>query len=101
MEHENLDDHVGIVELCGGHTPEGEAFYVYISLLPSRYEDYRRAHELRETIDLHQYGKVLHAGWGEEPPEDVKEQMEKEYKVNHNFEEELKIEVEKIAKEQR
>ena len=33
----------------------------------------------KHTIDVNNYGQVLKSGWGEQPPNDIKDWMEEKY----------------------
>lgn len=100
-DFKEADSKVGIVEICSLTTEDGKDFYAYISIKPSKYEEYRRVNENRETVDLNEYGRILYKDWGKGPSADVRRMMEEKYNVNHNFEAEFTQELQKIEKERK
>lgn len=94
-ELRDADDKVGIVHMINGKTGKGENFYAYISVRPSRYEDFVLISRAKEQMDLHEFGEILESGFGNEPPADVRRMMEEKYGVDHNFLGNLQKEVEK------
>jgi len=91
---QTADRELGILELFTAYDSEGEAFYVYMSVLPSKYEAYLRAQKTHDTIKFEDFGTVLASGWGKTPPEEVKREMEAKHGVNHNFKAELEAAIE-------
>jgi hypothetical protein len=79
------DSHAGFVHLVSGKTATGEDFYAYISVLPSRYEEFMLISRAREEMNLHEFGRVLEAGFGKEPPRDVQEDMAACYHIDPLF----------------
>lgn len=85
-----LDARAAMVELCGGTLANGQRFYAYVAVFPSRYEQYRRAFGNGASVNLLEFGTVLKCGLGDEPPESVKREMEKTHGLSHAFEEDLR-----------
>lgn len=48
------------------------------------------------AFELEDYGTVIEYGEGIDPPDDIKLRMEREYGMNHNYEDELLRAVENI-----
>ncbi|MDX2074561.1 MAG: hypothetical protein SFX19_09410 [Alphaproteobacteria bacterium] len=74
--------------LCRGKNAKNQPIWAYLCIKPSMAGAFKEARE-RGNIDVSEYGTVIEAGAGEEPPEDVKRRMERDYGVNHLFEKEL------------
>ena len=85
-----LDARAAMVELCGGTLANGQRFYAYITVYPSRYEQYRHAFGNGASVNLLEFGTVLKCGLGDEPPESVKREMENKHGLSHEFEEDLR-----------
>lgn len=82
-----------IMVLCKGLDEQKRPIWAYICIKPGMALAFKTARE-RGNIDISEYGSVLESGSGEEPPEEVKLRMERDYGMNHRFEAEL---LEKIA----
>ena len=79
---------MGILVLVSGTLTNGQSHYAYASIAPSKYAAFKQA-EAKGDYDLAQFGKILAHGEGEEPPQEVKQQMQEEFGVNHYLEEDL------------
>ncbi len=84
-ELQDADATHGIVHIITGRDANGEPFYAYVSVKPSRYEEFLLITRAGEEMDLAEFGRILSAGFGEEPPNDVRARMEEKYGVDHNF----------------
>jgi hypothetical protein len=73
------------VNLISGKTGKGEDFYAYVSILPSRYEDFTLISRAGEQMDIKEFGEVLLKGFGKKPPPEIRRQMEERYGVDHSF----------------
>lgn len=82
----DIDKTVSIVDLCSGTTEMGREFYAYISIPPSKYQDYRARQSRHEKINLDEFGDIIFSDWGKEPPADVRLHMEREYHLVHDLE---------------
>ena len=59
---------------------EGEdAWYILQVADKNKLAIYLKDVESGKSIDLPNYGKVLHKGWGAEPPKDIVQKIEEEY----------------------
>lgn len=85
---QDIDDTVRILQLVTG-TVDGKAFWAYLAMRPTTYQDYVARVEAGEAVDLEEYGDMLEQGWGTEPPAEVKQKMAREYGAEENFEEQL------------
>lgn len=74
-----------LIILCRGKDAEGKPIWAYLCMKPSMASAFRFARE-RGGFDISDYGTVLESGDGEEPPEQIKKRMERDYGVNHQFE---------------
>ncbi len=83
------DQHASLVHLVNGKTGDGEDFFAYISVLPSRYEDFILISRAKEEMNLHEFGDVIECGFGMEPPEDVRRAMESRHDIDFTFHEKL------------
>ncbi len=79
------DAHAGIVHLVTGKTGAGQDFYAYISVLPSRYEDFMLISRAREQMDLSEFGEIIESGFGAVPPKDVRRKLESRYDIDFTF----------------
>lgn len=77
-----------IMVLCRGTNQDGEPCWAYMCIKPSMAQFFKEARE-KGAFDLEEYGTILESGEGEEPPEDIKLRMEREYGMNHNYEENI------------
>lgn len=82
------DERIGIVDLFCGQTEDGKDFWCYISILPSKYLEFKTLQKENKEISMNKFGKIIASNWGKEPPEEVKQKME-ELGAEHDFEEKL------------
>lgn len=82
---QEADESVGIVHLISGTTAAGEDFYAYVSVKPSRYEEFVLIATALEQMNLEEFGQVLKKGFGKKPPPNVRKFMEETYNVDHDF----------------
>ena len=74
--------------LCRGFDERREPIWAYLCIKPSMAKSFRDARE-RGNIDISEYGTVIESGDGHEPPDEVKRRMERDYGMNHLYEQEL------------
>ena len=78
-------DHNGrIVQLIQGANTDGTRFWIYIAIIPGRYETFL-AHQNAGTLDLFNlevYGEILSFGAGDNPPQTETEKVAKMYQTN-------------------
>ena len=91
------DQSVGIVHLVSGKTAEQRDFFAYISVKPSRYEDFLLISRAREDMDLEEFGDIIYAAHGH-PTDDVRREMEEQFGVDHNFIDNLQRDISAHAK---
>jgi len=84
-----LDEQMGIIHLLTGQTAKGEDFYAYVSIPPSRYEDFVLITRAGEDMNVEEFGEVLEKGFGLTPPADVMQRMEDHFGVVHGFTEKM------------
>ena len=86
---EDADEKIGIVQIISGKTGKGEDFYAYLSIKPSRFEEFCLLAQAGDAMDIEEYGEILKKGFGKEPSPQVMREMEEKYGVDHNFIENL------------
>lgn len=84
-----LADTLGIITLVSGETASGEAFWVYVSVPPSKYDEFLRVQE-RGDYNLTDWGEILRYGDGQSPSPDIMAEMEEDYGIDHNLESMIK-----------
>lgn len=77
-----------IMVLCKGSDEFGNPCWAYMCMKPSMAKPFKDARE-KGGFNLEEYGSVIEYGQGTEPPNDIKRRMEKEYGMNHNYEDDL------------
>src|SRR5688572_19152615 len=77
-----------IILLCRGTGTNGKAFWAYMCIKPSMAESFKEAHA-KGPFKLEDYGTILEIGDGSQVPPDVQLRMERDYGVNHHYEDEL------------
>lgn len=75
---------VAVLQLVTGIS-ENQAFWAYMAMNPASHEEYLERISRDEHVDLTEYGMVLQSGWGEEPPAEIRAQMEQEYGFDDGF----------------
>lgn len=84
-----------IMILCRGTNEKGGACWAYMCIKPSMAKAFKDARD-KGAFDLEDYGTIIEHGDGEEPSEEVKRRMEKDFGMNHRYEENLLRAVEEI-----
>jgi len=79
------DDFINMTMFCNGKTEDGDEFYAYFNLLPSRISDLNKAIEHERSINLTDFGTIIEAGNGLFPSDEVSKKMEEEYHVDYEF----------------
>lgn len=82
------DQQFYMVVLCQGQMADGEPYWAYLQIAPSKAKAFKKAQK-KGAFRLEDYGKVLQWGKGASVPQDVKQRMEAEG-ANHQFEEEAR-----------
>ena len=77
-----------IMILCRGKAPGGKHVWAYMCIKPSMAKAFKEARE-KGAFDIEDYGSVIESGEGAEPPEEVQLRMERDYGMNHRYEEDL------------
>ena len=68
-------DHIFLVR---GRDAAGERAWYYIMIDKGKRDAFRNQEGV-PFLKLTDYGEILHSGFGENPPEDIRRQMEEEY----------------------
>jgi hypothetical protein len=66
----------------------GKPAWAYMCIKPSMARAFSEA-RAKGAFDIEEFGSVIESGDGHEPPADVKQRMEREYAMNHRFEDDL------------
>lgn len=98
---EEADNSMGFVHLMMGKTGKGEDFYAYISVLPSRYEEFSLISRAKEQMNLHEFGDILESGFGHEPPPSIRHRMENSHNIDYTFMDKVKKVIEQASSESR
>jgi len=77
-----------IMVLCKGSDNLGKPCWAYMCVKPSMAKPFKDARE-KGGFNLEEYGSVIEYGQGVEPPDAIKMRMEKEYGMNHHYEDDL------------
>jgi|GEM_PF-1707282 len=77
-----------IMVLCRGSNDRGNPCWAYMCVKPSMAQSFKEA-RTKGAFNLEDYGSVIEYGDGVEPPDDIKRSMERNYGMNHNYEDEL------------
>lgn len=64
--------------------PEGEPVWHFLAVPQSRMEAFRQARQSEGNLDLSQFGKILASGKGEQPPEEVRQEVMRSYAAAEN-----------------
>jgi hypothetical protein len=68
-----------------GRLDDGRPYWLYIAVLPSKYNEYMRLTSQHAPIDVYQYGTILRYGFDAEVPSSVKEEMRERYGCDDHF----------------
>lgn len=82
---QEADGRLGIVHVISGKDANGKDFYAYVSVRPSRYEEFILISRAGEEMDVAEFGNVLESGFGREPSPEIRRHMEEKYGVDHHF----------------
>jgi len=77
-----------MIILCRGTDAQNRPIWAYLCMKPSMASAFGYARD-RGGLDIADYGTILESGEGEEPPVKVQLRMERDYGVNHQFEDRL------------
>lgn len=94
------DQEVSIMVLVRGTLATSDPFWAYLAIPPSKYLPFKQA-EAAGGYSMSDFGEVVEMDIGStEPPAEVKQKMERDYNVNHNFESDVRKKAEELqAKE--
>lgn len=77
-----------IMILCRGTGADGNPCWAYMCIKPSMAKSFKEARD-KGAFDIEDYGAIIECGEGAEPPPQVKRRMEREYGMNHDYEDDL------------
>lgn len=84
-ELQELDGENAIVVLSQGTLVDGDPYYAYIAVDPSKFIAFKAAEKLG-NYDVAEYGTILKWERKAEPPKEVMEEMEKTLGLDHEYE---------------
>jgi len=87
-----------IMILCRGVNEGGSPCWAYMCIKPSMAQSFKEARE-KGLFDIEEYGAIIESGEGMEPSDEVKRRMEREYGMNHHYEDDLLRAVEQIKQQ--
>lgn len=88
MDMKNLEEAdalTDIILLCRGKRENGNPFWAYLSIKPSKAKAFKEA-QMRGNFFLEDHGTILLWGEGDDVPDDIKKEMEQRYKMDNNQE---------------
>jgi hypothetical protein len=89
----SADKDTAIVAISTGKQANGEPYYAYIAVKPSKYAEFYRRSKQRESINLDDYGTIIAAGPEIVPPTEVAKRMSDEYGFDPDFEKKIEAEL--------
>ncbi len=84
-----------IMILCRGTEENGNPCWAYMCIKPSMAKSFSDA-RAKGAFEIEDYGTVIEYGDGVNPPDEIKRRMEREYGMNHNYEDDLLRAIENI-----
>ena len=93
-DFKEVDKEFGFAVLVRGEMKD-EPFWAYVSIFPSKYEDFIAVQESGKPYRLTDYGDIIEYEIGQtDPSVETARRIEEEYGVDHDFQDKL----EKVAK---
>jgi hypothetical protein len=74
-----------VIVLSCGAIEDGTPYWAYISVKPSKYQEFMRESDLHKPINFDDYGVILKCGLEEDVPDSIKEEMKREHGVDENY----------------
>lgn len=96
---QHADSRASIVAYTSGTSASGRPYYAYIAVKPSKYREFCRRSEARETFRLGDYGHILVYGFEAKPPANVVKHMNDKYGFDEHYEARLREEISKQRKQ--
>jgi len=90
------DGNFEIIVLSTGKMDDNTDYWAYLAIEPSKYESLKNA---KAPFDLEEYGQIIRAGEGKEPPEDIIKEMELEIGADHDINDQIIEMSDKLNKE--
>ena len=83
------DEEIGIAMLIKGEI-DNRPFWAYVSVFPSKYDEFMQIYQSGAPYILTDYADIIRHGLDQtDPPAAIATQMETEYGLDHNFEDNL------------
>jgi len=92
------DPQASILACTTGIMDDGQPYYAYIAVKPSMYEEFYALTSARQPLVLGDYGTVIAAGFGTQPPPEVAREMREQYGFDEHYLEKLQAEVNRQGK---
>ncbi len=81
------DNQISILVFSKGEMDNGDPYWAYIMVPPSKYVPMKQAEASGNGFDLEEFGKIITYGIGaNDPPEEVVKEMQEKYGANAEFE---------------
>ena len=93
-------DEMRMLELVTGVDENGRNFYAYMSIIPSKFFEYKSLLAEGEALDPEDFGEILEHGYGILPPVEVQYNM-KRLGFQHTLERELMKVMDEMGLEKR
>ena len=77
-----------IMLLCHAKHADGRPFWAYMCIKPSMAKAFKDARD-RGKFHLEDYGSIIESGEGCDVPSAIRQRMEREYGVRHDYESQL------------
>jgi len=84
-----------IMLLCYGTEEDGQPFWAYMCIKPSMAKSFKEARDFG-PFNLEDFGTILEKGYGMDVPDEIRQRMERDYGVNHGYEDELLLAIESM-----
>jgi hypothetical protein len=88
-----------IMILCRGGDENGNPCWAYMCIKPSMAKSFKAARD-SGIFNIEDYGTIIECGNGVQPPDAVKRRMEREFGMNHHYEDDLLRAVENIKRQE-
>lgn len=88
-----------IMILCRGIGENGKPCWAYMCIKPSMAKSFKEARD-KGAFDIEEYGSLIECGDGVEPSDEIKIRMERDYGINHHYEDDLLEAVEEIKRKE-
>ncbi len=85
---DEMESAASLMLLTRGNSEDGIPFWAYMYIRTSMAESFKQARD-RGDICIGDYGTIIEWGEGENPPEDIRTRMERDFGMRHDYEDRL------------